>query len=276
MERRPLWQFDHDLMRVQADRFDIVYMPHKQKALFDLGPGGLFYKRSPLPGLFTVDGKGWGGGLSYAGAMPVPQGDTHAVFAHYTALAADNRSTISQPPIETPFDERDYDLFICQVPHDEAILQNADVTVAQALTAVIAFCATQGRRLLVKGHPANPKSMKPLAAIAQAAGVGWIDGVSIHRCLSGANMVYMVNSGSGFEAILHGKPVIAFGRAEYSGVVATATPDTGSIAQVVARQVDHQAYRNFIAGYVDRCVDVDDDASYATVERAIVEAGLAA
>ena len=50
--------------------------------------------------------------------------------------------------------------------------------------------------------------MIPLKQLTQEAGAEWVEDVSIHDCLAGAERVFMVNSGVGFEAILHGKPVV--------------------------------------------------------------------
>ena len=45
-----------------------------------------------------------------------------------------------------------------------------------------------------------------------------VSDVSIHELFASAKAVVTINSGSGFEALLHLKPVITLGKADYSAV----------------------------------------------------------
>ena len=72
----------------------------------------------------------------------------------------------------------------------------------------------------MKGHPINPDSMTPLRNITkQYSNAKWRDDISIHEAIKICDIVSMVNSGVGFEAMLHSKPIFTYGRSEYQNVV---------------------------------------------------------
>jgi capsule polysaccharide modification protein KpsS len=177
-----------------------------------------------------------------------------------------NVSNFAQPPQGGLPVEGPYSLFVCQVPHDEAILFHSDVSVEQALCAVLSYAQHHGLNLVVKGHPANPKSMQPLREKAEASPCAtWVDNISIHSCLARAEKVYLVNSGVGFEALLHDRSVVRFGRAEYDCVVPQAGLDIASLRRLESRQHSLDEYAAFLHGYLNHCIRWDDPLSYPRV-----------
>ena len=107
--------------------------------------------------------------------------------------------------------------------------------------------------------------MLPLKAVADASPVArWVDEVSIHSCLEDAKRVYLVNSGAGFEAMIHGKPIVRFGHAEYDRVVPQAAAEVVSIARQTA-EADIPRYAAFLDGYLSACISLADASSYARV-----------
>lgn len=265
-ETKPLWQFDLASMQDRSRSFDILYFPHKQRREFNIGPNALFYKQTAFPEWITVDRMGWGAGLEQMFEGSEPDAEDQAIFSRLRERIAENVSKFSQPAALEDIPRRDYDLFVCQIPHDEAILLHSEVTVAEALSATVAFAEEAGRHLLVKGYPGNPKAMAPLRAIAhESRHATWVDDVSIHTCLKNAGTVFLVNSGVGFEAMLHGKPMVHFGRAEYSAVVPRARPDPASIAEHVGRAPDVARYKAWMSHFIGTCVEISDPASYERI-----------
>lgn len=181
----------------------------------------------------TVDPKGWGASLSF---LPVEPDYSPEAIAFYDVLRRRidaNISVFSQPGLENLIPYDDYLLFLCQLPHDETIQYHSSVSVETALEAVLDFAAATDRRLIVKGHPANRRAMLPLKAMVDARPTAiWIDDASIHTCIAGASCVFTVNSGSGIEVIMHGKPLVHFGQAEYSNVTIVASPEPNELAQL--------------------------------------------
>lgn len=263
---RPLWQFGLEEMQKRARTCDRLYFPHKLRAQFPIGPNAFFYKNAPLGRYATVDAQGWGASLSFLPLEFEPGEAADTLYAFLQTRLERNESIFDQPPRGAAPVESSYDLFVCQLPHDETIRFHSDVSVAEALSVVIAHCEASERCLVVKGHPANRKSMLPLKALADASAYAlWVDDVSIHSCMAFARRVYMVNSGSGMEALLHDRPLIRFGRAEYDSVTPKADLTVDSVAQIGEMRSDTRTRAAFISAYLSRCVALDEPASFARI-----------
>jgi capsule polysaccharide modification protein KpsS len=134
----------------------------------------------------------------------------------------DNQSKFEQPIYQSSekINLPDYYAFFpCQIPHDETIKFHSDVTVEEALERTCIATQEIGMNLVVKGHPVNPGSMQSLKEIAKKyLHVTWYDDVSIHQLIQTARCTVTVNSGVGFESLLHKIPVVTFGRSEYDCV----------------------------------------------------------
>jgi hypothetical protein len=264
VDERPLWRFELSELQVRAADFDRVYFPHKLRQQFPIGPNAWFYKNAPLAGFMTVDPAGWGASLSF---LPPPVSPSEIADQRYAVLReriSRNESIFTQPAVTGPPVAGEYDLFLCQLPHDETIQFHSRVGVSEALAAVLVHCRNVGRRLVVKGHPANPKSMEPLRMLISAyPEVVWVDDLSIHACIAGAACVFTVNSGSGMEVLLHDRPLIRFGRAEYDAVVDQAA--IGDVAQARGRTSSTRERAAFIHAYLSRCLVIDEPKSFEIV-----------
>lgn len=266
IKTRALYEFTPQTLN--ADAYDRVYMAHRNAANFPLGGRGLFYKNSPLVCLHTVDPAGWGANLSFLPPRARPGVNQKAILSRLNARAASNESIFEQPSRGPNPIGQNYIGFVCQIPTDENVRDHSPVSVAQALEAVIAYAESSGKRLLVKGHPANSKAMAPLRALAERSQSSqWIETISIHSFVEHAERTYLVNSGVGFEALLQGRPVTRFGHAEYDSVVPMALPTIASISATAASHPDIRAYEEFLTNYADRCIDIDEPSSYDRVLR---------
>ncbi|WP_289036177.1 hypothetical protein [uncultured Roseibium sp.] len=264
--RRPLWQFGLEEMQAAARDYDALLFPHKLRKNFDIGKNALFYKATPFGEFFTVDPKGWGASLSFLPVTPEPHQDAPAFFQKLRKRVAENHSIMTQPNQDVELPCSNYLLFICQIPHDETLLYHSDVSVAEALAAVIDYADWRGRKLLVKGHPQNPRVMAEFKQMVEAsANATWIEDISIHTCLAGASCVFMVNSGVGFEAMLHKKQVISFGHAEYSNVVCQAGPSRESILPFEDQEPESEVYMNFFYSFFANTIEIDSDNSYCNI-----------
>jgi hypothetical protein len=221
---RPMWELTPKLADAYAA--DVVLVPHRERHQFDCATPVLFWMQTPLPHLFTVDAQGWGAGASgypfdHSGGDP-----ESGTFDDLAKRIAANESKFDQPPRRSrkhliaggTIPDKPYIFFPCQIPHDETIRYHSDVEVVDVVRALAGWANAAGVPVVFKEHPVNRASMKPLREVAPASEhVRWSEG-SIHDLIAHSQAVYTVNSGAGLEAILHGKPVMTFGRAEYDGV----------------------------------------------------------
>jgi len=215
----PLWQFSPEL--VDSFGADIAYIPHKEQHNFGCKTNAMFYMQTVFPWRFYVDSKGFAGGSTLYGMSPDQGNADSGAFEKLREYVLSGKSKFDQPTLGA-LDTKslgEYILFPCQIPHDETIKYHSDVTVEQALDETCRVTESLGIKLVVKGHPVNPSSMHSLKQIAnQYKHTVWYDTVHIHDLISNAKVVVVVNSGCGMESLLHKKPVITYGRAEYDCV----------------------------------------------------------
>lgn len=267
---RPLWQFSPEMVEdlVKTWFSDalrvVVYVPHKRRQEFPLSVPARYYAQTVFPHCFTVDPHGWGPSMSVHPIEAAMGDPTSTRFDTLVERLYRNESKFPQPP-GNRFQRSGHIAFLCQIPHDEAIRFHSSVSVEQALEATLEWARTVDKQVIVKGHPINPGSMIPLKQIAARYPlVEWVDNVSVHDVIRGSQAVFCVNSGAGIEAILHQKPVVIFGSAEYETIVNVTTPDTIARTWQNLRR-DVEEYRQWIDAYFQYLVDTTDPFSFAKV-----------
>ena len=160
------------------------------------------------------------------------------------------------------FPYRDYILFPCQLPHDETIQWHSKISVEQALHCVISYCEQRNKKLIVKGHPVNIASMEPLKLLTVSSSVTeYVEKGSIFDFIEYANLVCVVNSGTGFESILMKKPVVMFGDAEYDKVVNKANLENYMDVMDTATY-DETQYRKFVNKWTTIMYNTNDPISF--------------
>ena len=216
----PLWQITPEL--VNELKPDIVFIPHKENHNFSVENSEVYYyMQTPFPWMFSVDSKGWGAGSSkYPFDDFTNESDDDKIFRMLQNRMNDNQSKFDQPAhVQNLSLPARYAFFPCQIPHDETIRFHSKVTVEEALERTCIATKNIEMNLVVKGHPVNPGSMHSLKEIVKKySHAYWYDDVSIHQLIQNARCTVTVNSGVGFESLLHKIPVITFGRSEYDSV----------------------------------------------------------
>ena len=126
--------------------------------------------------------------------------------------------------------------------------------------------------VVMKPHPVNRKSMAPFEKLADGHTVFWSE-AHVYDLIAHATGVYTVNSGVGFEALLHLKPVVTFGKVEYDCVSFQATPDTLDAAWDFCLHADtsvlEKRYRHFVNWFLGAyAVDMSQSAhAHARLEQ---------
>ena len=220
-----------------ARKYDDPYVPHR--GVVDGYKDCHFYMQTVFPHLFSVDTRGWGGDLSF---LPVGTDYEHDVFPEFQQRIERNQSFFPQAPRQElePFDI----FFACQLPHDLNVQQQSDVGVQYALRNTLDFARVNNLKVIAKGHPVWGSRAYQFMANAR------FSDASIHDLLAACRGVVTVNSGVGMEAVLHEKPVFAYGRANYSEVC----------AESLESLFDHTAdYRGFFNAWYSKMEDYTRD-----------------
>ena len=260
----PRWQFSNELVNFYSP--DVAYIPHTEKNQFKGSEVCLYYMQTVFPELFTIDPKGWGGGSKFSethkGVIEMCPPDPSA-FLRYRKRIAQNRSKFKQPDLPgIPSNIPEKYIFVpLQLPHDETILYHSDVTVPRFVENLCRWSEkSTDIHIVFKGHPVNIASMEPLKKIISGypSTTTYVEDVSIHPLMENCEMVYIINSGTGMEAMLHRKPVVAFGRAEYNKFVIEGNikdlPSTYLYAKSHNEKELYRGYEEFFNWFTNRVV----------------------
>ena len=259
----PLWMFSTDDFKAKLSEieYDIIYVPHKEQHSYPITNGrARYYMQSVFSWMFYCDSIGWAGGLSNWPCEDfITNGKPNSKFYNFVRTRVmNNGSKFDQPQINNKLVlPEKYALFACQIPHDETIKYHSEFTVANALDYTCRL--TQGNLpLIIKGHPINPDSMSELRKIVHKYHhTIWIDNVSIIQLIRNSEFLVSVNSGTGMEALLLQKPVVSFGRADYSAV----SNHPMALLNMDPKYDDDRVQR-FFDGWYNSCIDTTDINSY--------------
>lgn len=261
---KPLWQFE--LKDVTEHNPDLVFVPHHESHSFPVKAyETYYYMQNTIPFLFSVDKAGWAAGASvYPYDSIIPDRVDYTAFNKLRDRALSNQSKFPQPEVKDIELPDDYVFFACQIPTDKVIKYHSKFGVETSLIKVCEATKKLGLPLVVKGHPMNPPVMEPIKTIAKNYHhTKWLMDANIHQIISGARSVAVVNSGVGLESLLHKKPVITFGRAEYDCVTNHAHSAKYDPVEVIASAVfNEEKTVRFFDGWYNWCYDSNDAASF--------------
>jgi hypothetical protein len=212
--------------------------------------GDLFYKQMHLPELFTIDSAGWGADHSRMQACP-SFGDVDVsaaeefVHTQRRRFLETGRSKHPQPARGSLDSFPDDYIFVpLQTPRDYVQLHHAPITVKDFIHLVARWADASGQDIVFKLHPGLFAGLDDeiVAAAHQCAResgrVFCLDG-NVHDLITNSRGVFTINSGVGFESLIHGKPVATFGNCDYKWVTFRAT--TTNLQQA----------RRFVFGYTE-------------------------
>ncbi|SHK34656.1 Capsule polysaccharide biosynthesis protein [Roseomonas rosea] len=210
------------------------------------------YAQAALPHMLTFDRLGYAGWSSLAGverrevlAIEQPVADAfHA--AHTEPFLAEGQSKYRQDA-SIPVEEEGFVFLPLQLPNDSVIaLKHFDAPYAEGIRRMVGSLAGEGVPLVLKRHPhcTDPAIGKLLDGLVAAwPGRVSVSRASVHALIRRARAVLTVNSGVGFEALLHGKPVVAAGKAEYRVAATELTdPDAAPAALATAEAAHDPAF----------------------------------
>lgn len=272
VESADLAVYAHRTMRDILSRTSYSY-PRMARA-----PRRLFYMLMHLPGWFHLDDQGWGADHSRAGDPFDPNHVDGNEAAKFTAelrdrLMGNNLSKHAQPPQdEVPADG--YALHCLQMPKDYTIAHHSQIGVEGALKEICAWARRRRVPLVVKPHPVGtPDGVRQLLADMEGDSTILVYRGNIHSAIRGARLVIVINSGTGFEALVHGKPVATLGRCDYKAATIPASPETLDVSWEQSQKHDPDSgYRFLLWYYGKRIFDIDDPECPTRIARTVQQA----
>ncbi|MDB3929731.1 hypothetical protein N9413_11135 [Paracoccaceae bacterium] len=282
----PLWQITPSLVKKTSPNAHRIYVPHKMRENWWLDRRVYYFMQMVIPNIFSIDNHGW---CASASSYPIqPDGcENSGVYEMLSKRIKLNTSKFKQPEYKRTGLEPGYVFFPCQLPHDETIKYHSDVEVGTALRQTMDWIRkfnlnrpkdTKPRSIVVKGHPANPNAMGPLQEVyhelaREMPGMAhWVDDMSIHQLIADARVVVSVNSGVGLEAILHGKSIFVFGKADYDTIQhnnsKNVSSDKETALELSYRELSSEnlkIYKKFIDSWYNTHYDYEDLNSFKKI-----------
>lgn len=216
----PRWMFNEFLEKYFPDAD--VLVPHVERQNYGGGKKTRFYMQTVFPWLFTIDPIGWAGGAHYISTFDPNAEYSDEAYDTMKELLGEGKFGHLQSD-NTPWDKiRDeYIIVPLQLPHDDTIRLHCDFSVATFVEKLcdMALNNPEMPQLVFKGHPVNLASMEPLKEIISKYGQLYVDKANFNELVKRASAMFVLNGGSGQEAMLHGIPVVSFGRCDYAPAV---------------------------------------------------------
>ena len=239
----PSWEIRHE--SVDKMGYQLAFIPHRCQVDYKVGKTKtLFYMQEYFRWVFVVNEGGWSASADIypLDINTLPSADRDCFGLYRRRLRAGKLdSKFTQPerkgreqlltesvlPRQQGSDKlklRPYIFLPLQIPQDQSIRYFSDISEQEMVNALTAWARSHGVAIVMKPHPANRKLMKSFEQYADGENIFWSGG-HVHDLISNATALYTINSGVGFEALFHLKPIVTFGKAEYDCVSFHATPD---------------------------------------------------
>lgn len=245
---RPMDELDQAFVSTLPHEF--IYFPHGNRHQYP-DDRLCFYMQDIYPFFFTLDRSGWGATSSRYGQndWDSPR-DCQQADAFCQRVKHEKITKYQQKSAIIP----EFDVFFpLQIPDDESLRFGSPHALRDIVHAVAAWAEQRRVRVLFKCHPVRP-SLDYLKLNNRSAYVHVIRTGDVHDLLARAPVVFVANSGVGFEAMVHFKPVVTFARALYDVMTIAANPEIASIDAAYNRAcepIDRKpVYLRFIQWYL--------------------------
>jgi hypothetical protein len=292
----PAWEINE--VAVNNSAADIAFVPHRCHKDFELSKVRLnveFYMQEYFAWVFVVNKRGWSAASSLypininAIKCDFPSdkykeyqyrlaaGKLTSKFYQAKSQTIESLIELGQLPDTKGFATKKpvYIFFPLQIPHDQSIRYFSSVEEYEVVNALLDWSENSKIPIVFKPHPANEKSMRELLELIKFRG-GFISNGNIHDLITYSSAVYTINSGVGFEALLHSKPIVTFGRVEYDCVTFKADVNSLDKAWFYCLYSDPisliRSYSTFIQWFLaEYSYDLSDKASVSQKLRHLVK-----
>ena len=258
----PRWMFNKELEKLFTSAKQIL-VPHVEQHNYQGDYRTHYYMQTVFPWLFTVDPLGWAGGASYIGSFdPTAEYTDDAYYMMKEKLGEGKFGHLQSKKTPWHLIEKDnYIVVPLQLPHDETIKYHSDFSVEHFVTQLCHMANTwDGPQIVFKGHPVNFSAMSPLKDIVEGGfnNVLYVADANFNELVSNAQAMFVLNGGSGQEAMLHGIPVVCFGGCDYAPAVIQGDIDDPEKAFETMMYDDHveriEMYKRWYDWYVNKVV----------------------
>ena len=200
--------------------------------------GELFYKQMHLTELFTIDSLGWGADHSQMRVRPhfrgvEPRQAEQFVLSLRSKFLETGASKMAQPRrAESVSLPDDYIFVPIQTPRDYVQVHHAPISVLSFVRFIAAWANESRQNVVFKLHPGlfltcedDNDIINAVNESVATSSYAFCSQANVHDLIANAKGVFTINSGVGFESLIHGKPVATFGNSDYQWVTFRANPN---------------------------------------------------
>jgi hypothetical protein len=188
--------------------------------------GSLFWMQMHMKDLFTLDTNGWGADHSEIKEAKsfFPHEDEIDSMQFCERLSDEMLATGQSKCVQdesTDTTPSNFILVPVQIPRDYTIKWHSPITVKYFVDSVQSWAVENRYHVCFKMHPHNTHDADLHKSVDDAvAGSSYVHKVkgNIHELIKRSAGLFVINSGTGFEALIHGKPVATFGDCDYNHV----------------------------------------------------------
>jgi hypothetical protein len=225
----PRWTFNVSIQKYFGKKPMLV--PHVERQSWGGHENTKYYMQTVFPWLFTVDPEGWAGGAKYLQGYNNQRGYTGDAFESmqsYIAKGSKFQELQAEDVDWSKIEKDNYIIVPLQLPHDDTIRWHSDFSVEHFVKKICEWAKVEAPadcpQIVFKGHPVNLGSMKPLKDIIEqwtddTDAIVYVERGNFQELVRESQGMFVLNGGSGQEAMLLEKPVVAFGRCDYAPAV---------------------------------------------------------
>jgi len=268
----PRWMFRNEIQKFTGANTKL-YVPHVEKKEWGGDDRCVYYMQTVFPWLFTEDPIGWAGGAEYINSFDPEAEYSEDAFNKLVEYSKKGGSKFKQihsgrtlqrgKTAGIPF------IFVpLQIPNDMTLKYHSKVRVTEFVLKLVDWTKNNpdAPHIIFKGHPlCRGYDIEMMQAIENCEKTNIRDSMtSIQEMFPEAEAVFVINSGTGQEAMLWDVPVATFGDADYTPACFKGNIDDIDFVWEAIKLDDHESrkrqYRRWFDWYVnDICIDLSEE-----------------
>lgn len=249
----PNWEFNEAFVKQLA--YKSILVPHSTSAEI-ADKRCLFYMQDIYHFLFTIDKSGWGASSSKYNSKEWIKNDiiSESTKVFMNDIKKNKITKYAQNNIEIP----EFEIFFpLQIPTDQTLKLHSKYTFEEIFKHIVSWAQKEKIRLFIKYHPFDKEPLFITKEDLACSNIIFCKEGNVHDLIERAKVVFVANSGVGFEALLHNKPVINFADAFYDTVTHKYDIASNNLSNLYTKvltqneDVRFKSYQSFIQWYLN-------------------------
>ena len=226
---QPNWIVQQDYIATLPHQ--VIYVPHRNHFQIQ-DERCIFYMQELYPSCFTLDKQGWAASSSKYKAHEYLAEDVQNKTEEFIETIKEKRIT-KFAQNDDQISKFKYDIFFpLQIPHDQTLQFHSKYSLEEIVGHVIKWAEVNQIKVLFKTHPFDRKVKYLDRTLLNPEYIHITPYGNIHDYIKNAKVVFVANSGVGFESLIYNKPVVTFAQAIYDVVTYRCDINTNNLTDI--------------------------------------------